>query len=286
MARLEDYFRTDQRQGVRITSAQEVTILPENLKIPVNMYQDFGAGSVYFAFLLPLVPDPVQKCAGLVADSNLLQGLLAATPKLHIHQAGSPGETAVDSKSLPFTGRVYIYSENDLSDEEIITLTEFAAERGVHLQYFGPQWAEHRSELEKPLAFVSHDSRDKELFAKVVAEKLVIRGVPVWFSEFSLTVGDSLRESIEKGLRECEKCILILTPNFLSNPGWTKTEFNAIFTRELVERSRRILPVWAGVTAREVYKYSPTLADRVGAQWDEGVDNVVAKLIGAIRTDV
>jgi hypothetical protein len=39
--------------------------------------------------------------------------------------------------------------------------------------------------------------------------------ITVWYDEFSLKVGDSLRESIEKGIKECKKCILILTQNYL-----------------------------------------------------------------------
>lgn len=34
------------------------------------------------------------------------------------------------------------------------------------------------------------------------------------YHEFSLKVGDKLRESIEKGLKDCRKCILVLSPNF------------------------------------------------------------------------
>jgi hypothetical protein len=57
----------------------------------------------------------------------------------------------------------------------------------------------------------------------------------VWYDQFSLRVGDSLRESVEAGLKECHKCILVLTPNFLSNKGWAKHEYSSIFTREIVE---------------------------------------------------
>lgn len=105
---------------------------------------------------------------------------------------------------------------------------------------------------------------------------------PVWYDEFSLKVGDRLRESIERGLKEASKCILVLTPNFLSNGGWTKTEFNSIFTRELIEKNDVILPVWAGVTKEQVYEYCPMLADRVGAQWSKGRDDVIRLLHRAL----
>jgi hypothetical protein len=105
---------------------------------------------------------------------------------------------------------------------------------------------------------------------------------PVWFDEYSLNVGDRLRESVERGLRESRKCVLIVSPHFLNNPGWTKVEFNSIFTRELLEQKDLILPVWHDVDKREVFNYSPTLADRVAVKWSEGEDEVVRRLHRAI----
>jgi hypothetical protein len=105
----------------------------------------------------------------------------------------------------------------------------------------------------------------------------------VWYDEFSLKVGDSLRGSIEAGLKQCPKCIFVLTPNFLANSGWSKTEYDSIFTRELVEKQRVILPVWHNVTAKDVYEYSPVLADRVAVNWSLGVEEVARRLLASIN---
>ena len=59
-------------------------------------------------------------------------------------------------------------------------------------------------------------------------------------------------------------------------------EVPSIFTREIVEQRRLILPVWDQVTAQDVYRYSPILADRVAAQWSDGVEEVGRKLLVAI----
>ena len=104
----------------------------------------------------------------------------------------------------------------------------------------------------------------------------------VWYDEYSLNIGDSLRESIEKGLQQCKKCILILSPNYLLNRGWTKLEFNSIFTRELIEDKNLVLPVWCGITKEQLSHYSPILVDRVGIQWAKGVDYVEKKLYDAL----
>ena len=102
---------------------------------------------------------------------------------------------------------------------------------------------------------------------------------PVWYDEFSLKVGDNLRESIEKGLKECKKCILILSQNFIANNGWTKKEFDSIFTREIVEEKKLVLPVWYKVTKECVYDYSPSLLNVKGADWEMlGEDEVCRQL--------
>ena len=94
------------------------------------------------------------------------------------------------------------------------------------------EYARKRSASEKPLAFISHDSRDKDGLLRQLAHEMVRLLCPVWYDEYSLKVGDSrLRANIEKGLKEARKCIIILSPNFLSNEGWSKAEFDSIFTR-------------------------------------------------------
>jgi TIR domain len=156
---------------------------------------------------------------------------------------------------------------------------------GLFVHYRDINFSNERSKLEVPLAFISHDSRDKELIATILANELQRRMLPIWYDEYSLKLGDSLRESIEKGLKECKKCILILSPNFLQNSGWTKTEFNTIFTREIIETKNLVLPIWAGVSKQEIYEYCPILVDRVGVNWDKGIETVVTKIQQVLMTE-
>jgi len=121
-----------------------------------------------------------------------------------------------------------------------------------------------RAKTEKPLGFISHDSRDKEVIVGELAGELTKMMCPVWYDEYTLVPGQSLRESIEKGLKECPKCVVVLSKNFFSNSGWTKREFDSIYTREIIEGKRVMVPVWLDVTKEEVFEYSPILADTVG----------------------
>src|SRR5438067_5400077 len=105
--------------------------------------------------------------------------------------------------------------------------------------------------LHIPLAFISHDSRDKATIASTIALKLQSAQIQVWYDDFSLPVGAKLRESIEAGIKECKKCVLIVTKNFLTNSGWTKVEFDSVFTKEIFEKGNILLPVWHEVSPRE-----------------------------------
>ena len=79
----------------------------------------------------------------------------------------------------------------------------------------------------------------------------------------------SLRESIEDGLKNTKKCVLILTENFLKNSGWTKTEFNSVFTREMIFNEKVIIPIWFNIKKEDVYEYSPSLADTFALVWPD-----------------
>lgn len=267
MATLSDYFNTDQTHDARITSESKVTTAG-GVDVPFKMFQDFSAGAIYLAMYVPGVADAKTVCTRLLEPASI-STMLSAAPGITIepHVLGAP---PIPSSSLTFCGRVFIYSENELNESEIRALHDVAKARNLHVQYFGPHWATNRAHNEKPLAFISYDSRDRDGMARPLANELARNLVPVWFDEFSLRVGDSLRGKIEKGLKECKHCVLLITPQFLSNGGWTRREFDSIFTRELLEQRNVVLPVWAGVTKKDVYEYSPSLADRFALSWDMG----------------
>ena len=77
--------------------------------------------------------------------------------------------------------------------------------------------------------------------------------------------------------------MLVLSPNFLTNGGWTKKEFDSIFTREILEAQQLVLPVWHGVRKEQVYEYSPSLLNVKGISWEIGSDEVCRRLYVAIE---
>jgi hypothetical protein len=107
---------------------------------------------------------------------------------------------------------------------------------------------------------------------------------PVWYDEFSLKVGDRLRENIERGLKECKKCIIVLSPNFCNNRGWSKREFDSISIRETLTNQNLILPVWHGVSKEEIFDYCPSLLDVKAVEWNKvEADDVCRQLGQAIQ---
>ena len=277
MATLRDYFLLCNKHRIfSVTQGQEFTT-NDGLKVPVQMFLDFSTGSISLAFYIEKVSDPFLSCKNIIS-SNAAEAVLGITGGFEITE-GFPKTSPIRAADLKFCGRLFLYSENSLSDSEYTELIKVAKQRGLLIEYCGPEWMTQMTQIEKPLAFISHDSRDKETVAKpLVNELLKFPGCAIWYDEYSLKIGDSLRESIEAGLKECKKCVLLLSKNFLSNSGWTKTEFNSIFTRELIEKENVVLPVWCGVSHEEVYSYSPSLANRVAANWSQGATEVARQI--------
>jgi len=62
--------------------------------------------------------------------------------------------------------------------------------------------------------FICHASEDKKVLVRPLAEALRERNIDVWYDEFSLRVGDSLRQSIDRGLKAARYGIVVLSPAF------------------------------------------------------------------------
>ncbi len=192
-------------------------------------------------------------------------------------------DSSMASDELPFSGRVFLYVDQVIPDKDTAGLIEAARNFNIHLQIRDRRYSDFLALHEKPWAFISHDSRDKESFVTPLASKLRSMMCPVWYDEYSLRVGQSLRESIDKGLRESPKCILVMSPNFLSNPGWTKGEFNAAMNKHFSQGASVVLPIWLNVSRPEVAEYSPLVADIVALKSDMGIDELARRLFVEIN---
>lgn len=128
--------------------------------------------------------------------------------------------------------------------------------------------------------FICHASEDKSEVALPLANLLETQKIRVWFDEFSLKLGDSLRRSIDKGLSNSRYGLVIISPSFFKKE-WTQKELDGLTARE-IDGTKVILPVWHNITKEEILKYSPTLADKHAVSTDLGFDVVVEKISKAI----
>jgi TIR domain len=280
MATLREFFDTDFTHVLNVSRPLKIQFEKSpDLEIQARLHLDFAGNAKYISCFLPAHPHPIAALVAILEQINLI---LESTKQVEVH-AGYVGERPISNSELVFTGRVYFYSETDIPNNDFEDVRRQAQTNGLAICSRTQSYAMERSRLEKPLAFICHDSRDKVQVARPIAMGLSKLMCPVWYDEFSLKVGDRLRESIEKGLKECKKCVLVLSPQFFGNTGWTRVEFNSIFTRELIKREDFLLPVWCGVTKEQVFEYSPSLADRVAVDWSLGEEEVVRQLIRVIR---
>ncbi|MGB3345087.1 MAG: TIR domain-containing protein [Aequorivita sp.] len=107
--------------------------------------------------------------------------------------------------------------------------------------------------------FVSHASEDKDEFVRDFVTCLQQNGLKVWYDEFTLRVGDSLRRSIDDGLKNSRYGIVVLSEAFFSRE-WPQRELDGLFARE-INGEKVILPIWHKISKNEVLKFSPIIAD-------------------------
>ena len=130
--------------------------------------------------------------------------------------------------------------------------------------------------------FISHASEDKDDVVRPLAHALRAGGLSVWYDEFELRIGDSLRRKIDKGLASSRFGVVVLSQAFLGR-GWPEYELDGLVTRA-VSGDQILLPIWHNVSKGEVVGYSPSLADRLArSTGTHTVEEIAAEIIDVIK---
>ena len=130
--------------------------------------------------------------------------------------------------------------------------------------------------------FISHASEDKDGIVRPLAHALKSHGLDVWYDEFELRIGDSLRRKIDRGLAASRFGIVVLSEHFFGK-GWPNYELDGIITRA-VSGDQVLLPIWHNVTKQQVINYSPSLADRLARSTaTHTVQEIAAEIAQVIR---
>jgi hypothetical protein len=94
-----------------------------------------------------------------------------------------------------------------------------------------------------------------------LALALQAEGLAVWYDEFELRIGDSLRRKIDKGLASSRFGVVVLSRHIFRK-CWPNYEWDGLVTRS-VGGEQILLPIWHEITKSELVRYSPSLADKV-----------------------
>lgn len=130
--------------------------------------------------------------------------------------------------------------------------------------------------------FIAHASEDKEAVAGPLANALRDAGLVVWYDEFELRIGDSLRRKIDSGLANSRFGVVVLSQAFFEK-GWPNYELDGLVTRG-VSGEQIILPIWHNISKAQVVEFSPSLADKVARNTaTHTVEEIAAEIVEVIR---
>ena len=134
--------------------------------------------------------------------------------------------------------------------------------------------------------FIAHASEDKNPFVRPLAVSLNQLGAEVWYDEFSIRLGDSLSRLIDEGLANSHFGLVVISTHFIGK-AWPERELGGLVSRE-IDQGRVIIPIWLGVTRRQVVEFSPTLADKLALRTEDyaTAEDVSINLLREIRPDL
>ncbi len=129
--------------------------------------------------------------------------------------------------------------------------------------------------------FISHASEDKNDVVRPLAYALQELGLRVWYDEFELRIGDSLRRKIDQGIARSAFGVVVLSTDFFAK-NWTQYELDGLVIRS-VDGSQVLLPLWHKITKAEVMAQSPSLADKLArSTTDSTLEEIAAEIAEVI----
>ena len=154
-----------------------------------------------------------------------------------------------------------------------------------------PSLVQHHPDMPRPVqshddrdydVFISHASEDKDAVVRPLASALRNAGLSVWYDEFELRIGDSLRRKIDAGLAKSRFGVVVLSQAFFGK-GWPNYELDGLVTRA-VTGEQILLPVWHNVSKQEVLRYSPSLADKLARNTaTHTVEEIAAEIADVVK---
>lgn len=107
--------------------------------------------------------------------------------------------------------------------------------------------------------FISYAHEDKEIAEKLLSD-LSAFGLKVWYDELQLEVGDSISHKLGQAINESNFGVLIISNNYLIKQ-WTTTEMKLFFQLQLMDKKKKILPIWHNIDIELIRETFPFLMD-------------------------
>ena len=175
MATLKDYFALDANTMClsKTYTVGDANSL-ETYSFEARLHLNFEANALYVSYYFEKTT--FLNCPALFGLSKLDE-VLKFREDTYM-EAGMLGEKKMKSSNMVFTGRIFIYDENvetAMYDDEVLKQAEM---NGHQVQFRRETYAVSRANAEHPVAFISHDSRDKEIIARYYSGRFVNFGMP------------------------------------------------------------------------------------------------------------
>ena len=138
--------------------------------------------------------------------------------------------------------------------------------------------------IKKPLVFISHASEDKDEVVRPLAQELEGLGIRIWYDEYELKIGDSLRKRISDAISKSAYGIVVFSKAFLSKT-WTEHELVGLIAMEL-NKGSKLLPIWHNIGLTDILQYDPSLADKIALSTKSlTIEQLALKISERIRLD-
>jgi hypothetical protein len=233
----------------------------EIIEVRERLVLDSGSWVRTFTFYLPAKSDSFLVCKSLFIELEKLREEADQLPD------GFPELLTGSRRSIVYSRRIYVYSEEPLGVEQLEELRNQCRDLGFALAFRSQDYVLHKLESGKPLAYIAHDLLDRTAIAATLAAGLRSRGCFAWYEDYALVPSMHPVERLCRGLEEARRGILVVSPAMLTTLSSVRKEFNRVFTREKILNERMLVPIWVRVTKDEVSDLSSSLAESFSLAW-------------------
>jgi hypothetical protein len=208
-----DYFETDGsgEAGIFLACRWDFVVEAQNVQTQEMTKLDVArkamlsteSGSIHNAFYFPsdLPRDAVAGALRGVIDRYAGSAFLDLPPALPQLSFGPHGDRHLAVRRLVDTRLLDFYLDVEVDNNVKNELYSYGDQNGVFVRIRDQSYARNRNMRARPAYFICHDSRDKESVATPLAIELGKQLGTIWYDDFSIRPGDSLRAGFKTCLQ-------------------------------------------------------------------------------------